>query len=194
MFYFIVKSLGSRWFEYVMGALLIAPAGAVITSQRSLSASVEGRIHDLVHRLGKNMLVVPAKTDLSRFYELEFDGPSMPDSYPATIQSSQVSQHIGYILARLDLESFRQKERDCLSCLFQVTSFGIFVLRMLVLGAQTGQGKRLWADHMPFREVLHASVENRAARSMPRDIAGRVRNVTCEAPTADARRPSSVHG
>ena len=76
MFYFIVKSLRSRWFEYLLGALLIAPAGAVITSQRSLSASVEGKIHDLAHRLGKNMLVVPAKTDLSRFYELEFDGVS----------------------------------------------------------------------------------------------------------------------
>jgi ABC-type lipoprotein release transport system permease subunit len=47
------------------------------------------------------MLVVPAKTDLSRFYELEFDGASMPDSYPATIRSSRVSQDIGYIQTRL---------------------------------------------------------------------------------------------
>jgi ABC-type lipoprotein release transport system permease subunit len=101
MFVLFLRSLRYRWLEYLLAAVVVALAVATLTVQRSLSSSTEDHIHDLAHKLGKNMLVVPSRMDLSDFYSMQYDHSSMPDSYPARIQNSQVSPHISVIQSRL---------------------------------------------------------------------------------------------
>lgn len=95
------KSLRYRWLEYLMAAIVVAAAIATLTVQRSLSASTEDQIHDLAHKLGKNMLVVPSETELSDFYALRYDSSAMPDSHPDIIQNSDLKRHISLAQSRL---------------------------------------------------------------------------------------------
>jgi putative ABC transport system permease protein len=101
MLFLFLRSLRYRWLEYLLAAGVVALVIATLTVQRSLSWSTEDRIHGLAHKLGKNMLVVPSKMDLSDFYSLQYDSSTMPDSYPQRIQSSEVSRHISSIQSRL---------------------------------------------------------------------------------------------
>jgi hypothetical protein len=94
MLHVFLHSLRSRWFEYLVAAGVVATVVAAFVVQRSLSTSAERQVHDLVHRLGKNMLVVPEETDLSRFYTLHYDDEAMPESYVSELRSSKPGRHI----------------------------------------------------------------------------------------------------
>jgi putative ABC transport system permease protein len=94
-------SLLNRWFEYVAAAMVVALAVAALVIQGSLTSSAEKQVHDLAHHLGKNMLVVPEETDLSRFYALEYGDATVPDSYPQRLTQSRLGQHIRGVQASL---------------------------------------------------------------------------------------------
>ncbi len=96
-----LHSIRYRWFEYLAGATVVAVVVAALIVQRSLSASAESQIHDLSHNLGKNMLVVPAGTDLFDFYTLRYGSATMPDNYPEKIRSSELGRHIRAITPQL---------------------------------------------------------------------------------------------
>ncbi len=76
---------------------MVAAVIATLTTQRALSSSTETQIHELAHKLGKNMLVVPEATDLSSFYAMEYDDASMPDSYADRILDSELRTPISLI-------------------------------------------------------------------------------------------------
>src|SRR3990172_8732007 len=101
MFFVFLKSLVNRWFEYILASLVVAVVIAALTTQRALSSSTESQVHDLAHKLGKNMLVVPKATDLSDFYAMRYGDAAMPDSHPQRIQDSELRQHISLVQSRL---------------------------------------------------------------------------------------------
>lgn len=101
MFRLFLKSLGHRSMELLFTSVLVAGVIATLTTQRALSSSTEGQVHDLAHKLGKNMLVVPAATKLSQFYAMEYGEPSLPDSYSDRIVGSELRTSISLIQSRL---------------------------------------------------------------------------------------------
>ncbi len=101
MFRLFFHCLASRRYEYLAATTVVAVVVAVLVVQKSLTISAEKRIHDLAHHLGKNMLVVPADTDLAQFYSLRYDDTTMPDTYPKQLRSSKVGRHIKAVEARL---------------------------------------------------------------------------------------------
>ena len=72
---------------------------AMVICVRSLSLHVDKQIHDLAHKLGKNMLVVPAETNLADFYAFKYGDSGMPEFYLEKIQNSNLK--IGFIQSRL---------------------------------------------------------------------------------------------
>lgn len=101
MWMIFIGDLRRRWVEYALGAAAVALVVAALVAHRALTASAETAVHDLAHRLGRNMLVVPAGTDLAAFHDQRFGRESLPDSFPATVRSSHVAQHVRSIEARL---------------------------------------------------------------------------------------------
>lgn len=102
MIVLFIRSLLHRWFEIVLTSVVVAAVVATLTTQRALSASTEAQVHELAHKLGKNMLVVPKATNLSSFYAMDYGEASMPDSYPDRIlQSPELRTPISLIQSRL---------------------------------------------------------------------------------------------
>ncbi len=84
-----------------MAVVVVGLVVSALIAQRAISSSAEKSVHDLAHRLGRNMLVLPASTDLAAFYGHRYGAESLPDGAPATIRSSPISQHVQSIEARL---------------------------------------------------------------------------------------------
>lgn len=101
MWMLFIGDLRRRWIEYAFGALAVALVVAALVTQRAVSASAEDSVHELAHRLGRNMLVVPAATDLAAFYDQRYGPEGLPDAFPGIIRSSHVAQHVQSIEARL---------------------------------------------------------------------------------------------
>jgi putative ABC transport system permease protein len=101
MWMLFVGDLRRSWLEYLLGALAVAFVVAAVVTQRAVSSSAEESVHDLAHRLGRNMLVVPNGTDLAAFYDQRFGREALPDTFPDTLRASSLAQHIRSIEARL---------------------------------------------------------------------------------------------
>ncbi|WP_242344634.1 ABC transporter permease [Anaeromyxobacter terrae] len=101
MLFIFIGDLRRRWAEYALGAAAVALVVAALVTHRAVTASAEESVHELAHRLGRNMLVVPAATDLSAFHARRFGSEALPDTYPDTIRSSRVAEHVRSIEARL---------------------------------------------------------------------------------------------
>lgn len=101
MLVLFLKSLVHRWTELLLTSVLVAGVSATLTTQRALSTSTDTQVHDLAHKLGKNMLVVPAATNLSDFYAMEYGPASLPDSYADRIVKSEPGKSISLIQSRL---------------------------------------------------------------------------------------------
>jgi hypothetical protein len=101
MWMLFIGDLRRRWAEYALGAAAVALVVAALVTHRAVTASAEESVHELAHRLGRNMLVVPAATDLGAFYAQRYGPESLPDTFPDTIRSSHVAQHVQAIEARL---------------------------------------------------------------------------------------------
>jgi putative ABC transport system permease protein len=101
MWMLFIGDLRHRWVEYALGAVAVALVVAALVTQRAVTASAEESVHDLAHRLGRNMLVVPAATDLAAFYDQRYGPEALPDTVPDAIRSSHVAPHVRSIEARL---------------------------------------------------------------------------------------------
>lgn len=60
MLLLFLRSLRYRWIENVLAAVVVAVVLATLTAQRALSTSTLGQVHELAHKLGKNILADPA--------------------------------------------------------------------------------------------------------------------------------------
>jgi hypothetical protein len=101
MWMVFIGDLRRRWAEYALGAAAVALVVAALVTHRAVTASAEESVHELAHRLGRNMLVVPAATDLAAFHAQRYGPESLPDTFPDTIRTSHVAQHVQAIEARL---------------------------------------------------------------------------------------------
>jgi putative ABC transport system permease protein len=101
MWMLFIGELRRRWLEYALGALAVAAVVATLVSQRALTASAEEKVHDLAHRLGRNMLVLPSTADAGAFHAQRFGKESLADTAPDTIRASELGAHIRMIEARL---------------------------------------------------------------------------------------------
>jgi putative ABC transport system permease protein len=101
MWMIFIGDLRRRWAEYALGAAAVALVVAALVTHRAVTASAEDSVHELAHRLGQNMLVVPAASDLGAFYAQRYGPDALPDSLPDTIRASPVAQHVQAIEARL---------------------------------------------------------------------------------------------
>jgi putative ABC transport system permease protein len=101
MWMLFIGDLRQRWHEYALGALAIALVVAALVTQRAVSISAEESVHELAHRLGRNMLVVPAAVDLAAFYDQRYGPEALADTAPAAIRASHVAPHVQSIEARL---------------------------------------------------------------------------------------------
>ena len=97
----LLKELKNRWFEYLLGAGLIALVVSVLVAQRSVNKEAGEKVHELAHKLGKNMLVLPSGADLPGFYSEEYGEESMPEDYPDRIFGSSAGRHISLIEPQL---------------------------------------------------------------------------------------------
>jgi putative ABC transport system permease protein len=101
MLWLIVGNLRRRWLEYALATVAIALVVAVVVVQRSMAASTESTVHELAHRLGKNMLVVPVDTDMAGFWRHEFGRSSLRDDAARQVMSSPLAQHVTAVESRL---------------------------------------------------------------------------------------------
>jgi hypothetical protein len=97
----LLADLRKRWLEYLLAGTAIAAVVAALVSQRAVTRSAESSVHELAHRLGKNMLVVPAAADLEAFYSGRYGPEALPDSIGATIAASPLAQHVQGMQLRL---------------------------------------------------------------------------------------------
>jgi putative ABC transport system permease protein len=101
MWMLFVGELRRRWVEVALGATAVALVVAALVTERGLNASAESAVHELAHRLGRNMLVVPASLDLAAFHEQRYGREGLPESAPATLATSEIAQHLRSAEARL---------------------------------------------------------------------------------------------
>ena len=78
----LLAELRRRWFEYLLACIAVAAVVTASVTQRAITAAADSAVHDLAHRLGKNMLVVPATTDLEPFHARRFGRKALPESTP----------------------------------------------------------------------------------------------------------------
>ena len=101
MLWLIVGNLRRRWVEYGLVALAVGMVVAAVLAQRAVSASAQSAVHELAHRLGNNMLVVSADTDMSAFWRHEYGRPSMSAGFARTLTTSQLAPHLRSVESRL---------------------------------------------------------------------------------------------
>jgi putative ABC transport system permease protein len=107
----LLAELRRRWLEYVLAAGAVAAIIAALVTHRAVTQSAESAVHELAHRLGKNMLVLPAGADVEAFHAGHYGRESLPDSMRASIASSPLAQHIRGIELRLYGETEIGEER-----------------------------------------------------------------------------------
>jgi hypothetical protein len=90
-----------RWGEYALVASAVALIVAALVAQRAVTTSADGAIHDLAHRLGSNMLVLPREQDVADFHLQRYGSSVLADASPAILKSSEISSDIRGTQARL---------------------------------------------------------------------------------------------
>ena len=68
MFALLKEEMKRRRVEHLLCAAAIAVITAAVVAQRTIATSAEDAFHDLAHRLGANMLVLPGGLDPADFY------------------------------------------------------------------------------------------------------------------------------
>lgn len=97
----LIPQLRRYWLEYLLGAFAIALVVAVLVAQRAITASADAAVHDLAHRLGKNMLLLPARMDAAEFHRQRYGRAGLPEDVPARILASPLAQHVRAMQPRL---------------------------------------------------------------------------------------------
>ena len=101
MLWLVLGNLRKRWIEYALVTLAVALVVGALVTHRSLTASAESTVHELAHRLGKNMLVVPAEMEMTAFWHGEYGPLSLDEDAGRRVLSSSVAQHVKTTEARL---------------------------------------------------------------------------------------------
>lgn len=97
----LVAQLRHHWFEYLLGAAAVGLVVAAFVAQRAITASADAAVHDLAHKLGKNMLVLPAAMDAAEFHRRRYGPEGMTEDLPVRIAASPLAQHVRMMQPRL---------------------------------------------------------------------------------------------
>lgn len=100
MWMILVGGLRRRWPEHLLAVVVVAAVVAGLGALRATSAAAEAEVHDIAHRLGRNMLLLPATVEPTDFHAQRYRG-GLPDSAPGRIMASPAGQHIRSMEARL---------------------------------------------------------------------------------------------
>lgn len=101
MWMLLAGELRRRSLEYALGAFAIALVVAAVIAQRAVTASADKAVHDLAHKLGTNVLVLPEAADLAAFHGQRYGSEALPGDAPATIRASEIARHVQTIEARV---------------------------------------------------------------------------------------------
>lgn len=101
MWMLFVRELRGRWVELLLLTVAVAVVVAGLVAQRAVTSSADEAVHDLAHRLGNNVLVLPASVDLEAFHAGRYPAEGLADSSPATILASPLAPHVRAVEARL---------------------------------------------------------------------------------------------
>jgi putative ABC transport system permease protein len=100
MWMILLGGLRRRWPEHLLAVMVIAAVVAGLGALRATSAAAEAEVHDIAHRLGRNMLLLPADVDPTDFHAQRYQG-GLPDTAPSRIMASPAGQHVKSMEARL---------------------------------------------------------------------------------------------
>jgi putative ABC transport system permease protein len=100
MWMILSGGLRRRWPEHLLAAVVIAAVVAGLGALRATSAAAEAEVHDIAHRLGRNMLLLPADVVPADFHAQRYRA-GLPEGAPERIMSSPAGQHIKSMEARL---------------------------------------------------------------------------------------------
>ncbi len=100
MWMILLGGLRRRWPEHLLAGVVIAAVVAGLGALRATSSAAEAEVHDIAHRLGRNMLLLPADVAPADFYAQRYRG-GLSDSAPERIKASPAGQHIKSMEARL---------------------------------------------------------------------------------------------
>ena len=102
MWKLFVGDLRRRALECALAVVAVALVVAALVAQRTLSASAEESVHGLAHRLGRNMLVLPAGLDAAAFHGHRYGPEGLPDDSLAVLRAApDVGPHLRMAEARL---------------------------------------------------------------------------------------------
>lgn len=95
------EELRRRRTEHLLCAAAIAVVTAAAIVQRTIATSAESAFHDLAHRLGANMLVLPGGLDPDDFYRQKYGSASLPLDVEQRLRASDIAEHLRDIAPRL---------------------------------------------------------------------------------------------
>ena len=101
MFALLIQELRRRRREHLLCAAAIAVVTAAVIVQRTVATSAESAFHDLAHRLGANMLVLPGGLAPGDFYRQRYGSASLPGDVEQSLRSSEIAEHLRMIAPRL---------------------------------------------------------------------------------------------
>lgn len=101
MFALLKEELKRRRLEHLLCAAAIAVITAAVLAQRTIAASAEDAFHDLAHRLGANMLVLPGGLDPGDFYRQRYGTATLPGDVEERLRASEAAEHLRSIAPRL---------------------------------------------------------------------------------------------
>ncbi len=101
LLWLIAGNLRTRWLEYSLVAVAVGLVIAAVLAQRAVAASAQSVVHELAHRLGKNMLVVSAETDMAAFWRREYGPHAMSEDAARTLTTSHLAPHLRAVESRL---------------------------------------------------------------------------------------------
>lgn len=101
MFALLREELKRRRVEHLLCAAAIAVITAAVVAQRTIATSAESAFHDLAHRLGANMLLLPGDLDPADFYRQRYGTASLPGDVEDRLRSSSIAEHLRTIAPRL---------------------------------------------------------------------------------------------
>lgn len=101
MFALLKEEMKRRRVEHVLCAAAIAVITAAVVAQRTIATSAEEAFHDLAHRLGANMLVLPGGLDPGDFYRQRYGSASLPGNAEELLRASAIAGDLRSIAPRL---------------------------------------------------------------------------------------------
>lgn len=99
----VLKELWQRKAELLTGLIAVTIGITAIVSVRTVTISSEDAMREQIHKLGSNMIIVPASAEVSNYYAADFGDTEMPEDYAKMLSSSPFSDKVHNMLVKLSV-------------------------------------------------------------------------------------------